>query len=148
MPFWGASPSRRPLLVSTDSSSQRQKEYVSYSVPPSSSGARRGAPDGVAMLKKGSKVAAPSGPPLEALIKQVLHGRVRKISPKFSCIKFFQIRDVPTQIAGHPGHSLSKATEKGHLHKVFVRDIPTSGSGMSQEYPAQKLFMFRLFFRT
>ena len=54
--------------------------------------------------------------------------RVRKISPKFSCIKFFQIWDVPTQIPGHPGHSLSKTTEKSHLHKVFVRDIPTSGS--------------------
>ena len=67
--------------------------------------------------------------------------RVRKISPKFSCIKFFQIRDVPTQIPGHPGHSLSKTTEKGHLHKVFVRDIPTSGSLMSQEYPAQKLYV-------
>ena len=68
--------------------------------------------------------------------------RVRKISPKFSCIKFFQIRDVPTQIPGHPGHSLSKTTEKGHLHKVFVRDIPTSGSRMSQEYPAQKLYVY------
>ena len=67
--------------------------------------------------------------------------RVRKFSPKFSCIKFFQIRDVPTQIPGHPGHSLSKTTEKGPLHKVFVRDIPTSGSRMSQEYPAQKLYL-------
>ena len=65
--------------------------------------------------------------------------RVRQISPKFSCIKFFQIRDVPTQIPGHPGHSLSKTTEKGQLHKVFVCDIPTSGSRMSQEYLAQKL---------
>ena len=53
---------------------------------------------------------------------------MRKISPKLSCIKFLQIRDVPTQIPGHPGHSLSKTTEKGHLHKVFFRDIPTSGS--------------------
>ena len=67
--------------------------------------------------------------------------RVRKISPKFSCIKFFQIRDVPTQIPGYPGHSLSKTTEKGHLHKVFGRDIPTFGSRMSQEYPAQKLYV-------
>ena len=67
--------------------------------------------------------------------------RVRKISPKFSCIKFFQIRDVPTQNPGHPGHSLSKTTQKGTLHKVFVRDIPTSGSRMSQEYPAQKLYV-------
>ena len=54
--------------------------------------------------------------------------RERKISPKFSCIKFFHVRDVPTQILGYPGHSLSKTTGKGHLHKVFVRDIPTSGS--------------------
>ena len=64
-----------------------------------------------------------------------------KSAPKFPCIKFFQIRDVPTQILGHPGHSLSKTTGKGHLHKVFVRDIPTSGSRMSQEYPAQKLYV-------
>ena len=53
--------------------------------------------------------------------------RERKICPKFSCIKLFQIRDVPTQIPRHPSHSLSKTTEKGHLHKVFVRDILTSG---------------------
>ena len=45
---------------------------------------------------------------------------------------FFQIRDVPTQIPGHPGHSLSKTTEKGHMHKVFVWDIPTSGPLISQ----------------
>ena len=32
--------------------------------------------------------------------------RVRKISPNFSCIKFLHIRDVPTQIPGHPGHSV------------------------------------------
>ena len=32
----------------------------------------------------------------------------------------------PTQILGHPGRSLSKTTEEGHLHKVLVRDIPTS----------------------
>ena len=51
----------------------------------------------------------------------------RKISPEFSCIKFFQIWDVPTQIPGHPGHSLSKTTEKGHWYKVLVQDIPTSG---------------------
>ena len=67
--------------------------------------------------------------------------RERKISPKFSCIKFFHIQEVPTQIPGHPGHSLSKTTEKGHLHKVSVRDIPMSGSVMSQEYPAQTLFL-------
>ena len=66
---------------------------------------------------------------------------VRKISPEFSFIKFFQIRDVPTHILGHPGHSLSKTPEKGQLHKDFVRDIPTSGSRMSQEYPAQKLYV-------
>ena len=65
----------------------------------------------------------------------------QKISSKFSCIKFFQIWDVPTQIPGHPIHSLSKTTAKGHLHQVFVRDIPTSGSLMSQEYPAQKLYL-------
>ena len=67
--------------------------------------------------------------------------RERKISPKFSCIKFLQIRDIPTQIPGYPGHPLSKTTEKGHLHKVFVRDIPTSGSLMSQEYPAQTFYV-------
>ena len=71
--------------------------------------------------------------------------RERKISPKFSCIKMFQIRDVPTQIPGDPGHSLSKTTDRGHLLKVFVRDIPTSGSLMSQEYPAQKLYLWAVF---
>ena len=50
----------------------------------------------------------------------------------FFYLKFFQIWDVPTRIPGHPGHSLSKTTEKGHLHKVFVRDIPMPGSLMSQ----------------
>ena len=79
------------------------------------------------------------------LQKPIANFRVRKISPKFSCIKFFQIRDVPTQIPGHPGHSLSKTTEKGHLHRVFVRDIPTSGSRMSQEYPARKLSVWAAF---
>ena len=64
--------------------------------------------------------------------------RERKISLKFSCRKFFQIRDVATQIPGHPGHSLSKTTEKCHLDQVLVRDIPTSGPPMSQEYPSQK----------
>ena len=63
----------------------------------------------------------------KTLASKKSQSRVRKNSPKFSCIKFFQIRDVPTQIPGHPGHSLSKTTEKGHLHRVFVRDIPTSG---------------------
>ena len=38
--------------------------------------------------------------------------REQKISPKLSWIKFFWSRDVPTQIAWHPGHSLSKTTAK------------------------------------
>ena len=73
--------------------------------------------------------------------------RVRKISPNFSCIKFFQIRDVPTQIPGHPGHSLSETTEEGQLHKVFVRDIISRrlGPGCPRNIPP-KNFMFRLFF--
>ena len=46
--------------------------------------------------------------------------RERKISPKlFCCIKFFQIRDVPTQIPGHPGHSVSKTTEKATCIKFL-----------------------------
>ena len=68
-----------------------------------------------------------------------------KSAQSFLAYKFFQIRDVPTQIPGHPSHSLSKTTEKGNLHKVFVRDIPTSGSRMSQEYPAQKLYVWAAF---
>ena len=62
----------------------------------------------------------------------------RKISPKFSCIKFFQgptcapeSLDVPTHITGHPGHSLSKATEKCALQKVFVQETP---QGRGQRY--------------
>ena len=47
----------------------------------------------------------------------------------------------PDPNPGHPDHSLSKTTEKDQLHKVFVWDIPTSGSWMSQEYPAQKLYV-------
>ena len=39
-----------------------------------------------------------------------------------------------------------KTIQKGHLHKVFVRDIPTSGSLMSQEYPGQKLCLLAIFF--
>ena len=35
----------------------------------------------------------------------------------------------PTQIAGHPSDSLSKTTEKGALHKVFVRNVPGRGQG-------------------
>ena len=81
------------------------------------------------------------GHPPQRAPEAYANSRVRKISPKISCLKFFHIRDVPTQIPGRPGHSLSKTTEKGHLHKVFVRDIPTSGSRMSQEYPAQKLYV-------
>ena len=59
---------------------------------------------------------------------------------KFSCREFSKSGtsrpkswDIPA------GHSLSKTTENGYLHKVFVRDIQTSGSLMSQEYPAPKL---------
>ena len=43
------------------------------------------------------------------------------------------------------GHSLSKTTEKGHLHKVFVQDIPTSGSLISGNI-LPKNFIFRLLF--
>ena len=55
-------------------------------------------------------------------------------------------RDVPTQTTGHRGHSVSKTTEKGALHKVFpghpragVMDILMSGSLMCQGHPAQTL---------
>ena len=65
--------------------------------------------------------------------------RERKISPMVSCIKFCYIWDVPTQIPGDPGHSLSKTTEKGHLHKVFVRDIASSGSPSWVQMPAVAL---------
>ena len=67
--------------------------------------------------------------------------RVRRISPKLS-------RDVPNQIAGHPIHYLSKTTKKAPCieflfgtSRAGVRDIPTCGSLMSQEYPAQKLYL-------
>ena len=50
--------------------------------------------------------------------------------PPFSIYppQVFLIRDVPTQIAGHPGHFQSKTTQKGAFHKVFVLDILTYGS--------------------
>ena len=37
--------------------------------------------------------------------------REQKISPKVSCIKFFHFLGRPDPNPGHPGHSLSKATE-------------------------------------
>ena len=71
--------------------------------------------------------------------------RVRKISPKFSCIKFFQIRDVPTQIPGHPGHSLSKTTEKTTCIKCLSGISRRLGHGCPRNI-LPKNFMFRLFF--
>ena len=44
--------------------------------------------------------------------------------------------DVPTQITGHPGHSLPETTEKVAVHLVSVRDIPRSGSGISRHLGA------------
>ena len=38
-----------------------------------------------------------------------------------------------------PAISCLKQQSKGALHKVFGRDIPTSGSLMPQDYPARKL---------
>ena len=55
----------------------------------------------------------------------------------------FQIRDVPTQIPGHAGHSLSKATE----NTTCVKFLSRIGSLMSQKNFAQN-FMFRLLFRS
>ena len=40
-------------------------------------------------------------------------------------------RDAPTQIAGHPGHSLSITTKKDAVHKVAVR----ASQGQGQGYP-------------
>ena len=77
--------------------------------------------------------------------KAVVLLRLRKISPEFSCIEFRHFRDVPTQSPGHPCHFLSKTTEKGHLHKVFVRNIPTFFSGMSQDYPCPKNLCLSVF---
>ena len=70
--------------------------------------------------------------------------RERKSSPKFSCMKFPN-PGRPGPNPGHAGHSLSKTTAKGHLHKVVVRDILTSWSLMSQECPAQKLYLYAVF---
>ena len=79
--------------------------------------------------------------------------RERKISPKFFSIKFSWSRDIPTQIAGHAGHSLSKTTEKGALHQVFVWNIPGPESGISRcvgpwcrRNILPKNFIFRVFF--
>ena len=73
------------------------------------------------------------------------HIRVRNISPKFPCIKFFQIRDVPTQILGHPGHSLSKTTEKATCIKFLSGISRRLGPGCPRNV-LPKNFMFRLFF--
>ena len=69
-----------------------------------------------------------------------------KISPKFSCIKFFQIRDVPTQIPGHPGHSLSKTTERGHLQKKTLSGISRRLGPWCPTNILPKNFIFRLFY--
>ena len=39
-------------------------------------------------------------------------------------VEFFRSRTVPTQIAGHPDHSLSNAAEKSVMDRVLVWDIP------------------------
>ena len=67
--------------------------------------------------------------------------RVRKISPKFSCIKFFQIRDVPTQISGYPGYSLSKQQKKVTCIKFLSGISRRLGSGCPRNIPP-KNFMF------
>ena len=64
---------------------------------------------------------------------------------KFSCIKFFQIRDVPTQIPGHPGHSLSKTTKRATCIKFLSGISRRLGPGCPRNIPP-KNFMFRLFF--
>ena len=58
-------------------------------------------------------------------INKLFQPRVRKISPKFSCIKFFQIWDVRDPDVGMSRtKTLSKTTGKGHLHKVFFPEHP------------------------
>ena len=59
-------------------------------------------------------------------------------------IKFLQIRDVPTQIPGHPGHSLSKTTEKGHLHKVLSGISRRLGPGCPRNIPPKNFIKKRL----
>ena len=54
----------------------------------------------------------------------------------------FLSRDVPTQIAGHPSHSVSKTKEEGALQKALSGTSQGSGIarrvGPCQEYPAPK----------
>ena len=71
--------------------------------------------------------------------------RVRKISPKFCCTKFFQIRDVPTQIPAHPGHSLSKTTEKATCINLLSGISRRLGPGCPRNI-LPKIFIFRMFF--
>ena len=75
-------------------------------------------------------------------------GNVCREESSMQCIQLFGSQGVPTQIAGHPAHSLSRTAEKGALHKFLpgtsqgrIRDIPTCASLMSQEYPAQNLYL-------
>ena len=48
---------------------------------------------------------------------------------EFACMKFFWSWDVPIQIAGHPGHSVSKTTEKGASHKFWSWTSQGRGQG-------------------
>ena len=69
-----------------------------------------------------------------------------KNQPKVLLQKVFQIRDVPTQIPGHPSHSLKqqkKATCINFLSGISRR----LGPGCPRNI-LPKHFMFRLFFRT
>ena len=51
-----------------------------------------------------------SGDKIREKVRRLKNRNPREIrsAKKFSCRKFFQIRHVPTQIPGRPGHSLSK----------------------------------------
>ena len=87
----------------------------------------------------------PGGPLLGAPFAHTGVLRVRKSSPKFSCIKFFQIRDVPTQIRDIPATPCLKQQKKATCIKFLSGIFRRVGSECPRNIPP-KNFMFRLFF--
>ena len=63
---------------------------------------------------------------------------------------FFRSLDILTQITGHPGYYLQKKAPCMNFlsgtSRAGFRDIPTYGSLMSQEYPAQKIYLWGVLF--
>ena len=90
--------------------------------------------------------------------QKIFGSNILKNSGTFHSAPFSELTDAPGEhpypgtsrpkSPDMPAISLPKATQKGALHKAFcaghprasVRDVPMSGSLMSQEHPAQRVY--------